>query len=250
MWFKKKKPLVAVEDLPREALPTHVAIIMDGNGRWAKKRGLPRYAGHVTGAKVFRTMVKHCEKRGIHTLTVYAFSTENWKRPKEEVDAIMNLLREYLKESLADFQKENIRTRFLGDRAPLAADIRQLMEEAEASTAHKTGMNLNIALNYGGRNELTAAVREIAAKVAAGTLSPEAIGEDTISDHLYTAGQPDPDVIIRPSGEHRLSNYLIWQAAYAEYVFMDDILWPDFTTDDLDAALLEYARRNRRFGGV
>ena len=250
MWFKKKKPLVAVEDLPREALPTHVAIIMDGNGRWAKKRGLPRYAGHVTGAKVFRTMVKHCEKRGIHTLTVYAFSTENWKRPKEEVDAIMNLLREYLKESLADFQKENIRTRFLGDRAPLAADIRQLMEEAEASTAHKTGMNLNIALNYGGRNELTAAVRDIAAKVASGTLSPEAIGEDTISDYLYTAGQPDPDVIIRPSGEHRLSNYLIWQAAYAEYVFMDDILWPDFTTDDLDAALLEYARRNRRFGGV
>ena len=161
MWFKKKKPLVAVEDLPREALPTHVAIIMDGNGRWAKKRGLPRYAGHVTGAKVFRTMVKHCEKRGIHTLTVYAFSTENWKRPKEEVDAIMNLLREYLKESLADFQKENIRTRFLGDRAPLAADIRQLMEEAEASTAHKTGMNLNIALNYGGRHELTAAVRDI-----------------------------------------------------------------------------------------
>ena len=250
MWFKKKQPILTVMELSPEALPKHVAIIMDGNGRWAKKRGLPRYAGHVTGARVFRTIVKHCEKRGIHTLTVYAFSTENWKRPKEEVDAIMNLLREYLKESLADFQKENIRTRFLGDRAPLAEDIRQLMTKAETSTAHKTGMNLNIALNYGGRHELTAAVKQIAEQVKAGVLQPEAIDEDTIGQNLYTAGQPDPDVIIRPSGEHRLSNYLIWQAAYAEYVFMDDILWPDFTTDDLDAALVEYARRNRRFGGI
>lgn len=247
--FKRSVP-TAVEQLPPEALPVHVAIIMDGNGRWAKKRGLPRYAGHVTGAKVFRTITKHCEKRGIHTLTVYAFSTENWKRPQEEVDAIMNLLRQYLKESLADFQKENIRTRFLGDRTPLAEDIRTLMEEAEASTAHKTGMNLNIALNYGGRHELTQAVQKIARKVQDGTLSPTQIDEETVTAHLYTAGQPDPDLILRPSGEHRLSNYLIWQAAYAEYVFMDDILWPDFTVDDLDAALLEYARRNRRFGGV
>ena len=247
MFWRKKKTTV---ELTADLLPTHVAIIMDGNGRWAKKRGLPRYAGHVTGARVFRTMVKHCEKRGIHTMTVYAFSTENWKRPQEEVDAIMNLLREYLKESLADFKDENIRVCFLGDRAPLAEDICELMAEAEECTAHKTGMCLNIALNYGGRHELTTAIQQIARRVQEGTLQPEDIDEECVSSHLYTAGQPDPDVIIRPSGEHRLSNYLIWQAAYAEYVFMDDILWPDFTTDDLDEALLEYARRNRRFGGV
>ena len=248
--FKRSAPLSAVEQLLPEALPTHIAIIMDGNGRWAKKRGLPRYAGHVTGAKVFRTITKHCERRGIRYLTVYAFSTENWKRPPEEVDAIMNLLRQYLKESLADFKSENIRTRFLGDRAPLAPDICELMAEAEESTAHKTGMCLNIALNYGGRHELTQAMQQMAREVQAGMLSPEDIDEDTVSAHLYTAGQPDPDLILRPSGEHRLSNYLIWQAAYAEYVFMDKILWPDFTPRDLDAALLEYAHRNRRFGGI
>lgn len=243
--FKKKR----VQEAPA-VLPAHVAIIMDGNGRWAKKRGLPRTAGHVTGAKVFRTIVRHCEARGIGYVTVYAFSTENWKRPPEEVAAIMNLLRDYLKESLRDFKTENIRVRFLGDRAPLSEDIRALIEEAEESTAEKTGMCLNIALNYGGRHELVTAMQAIAQKVREGALSPADITEQTVSDHLYTAGQPDPDLIVRPSGEHRLSNYLIWQAAYAEYVFMDDILWPDFTTADMDAALAEYARRNRRFGGV
>ncbi len=243
--FKKKASIAQTA-----VLPTHVAIIMDGNGRWAKKRGLPRTAGHVTGAKVFRNIVRHCEARGIGYVTVYAFSTENWKRPPEEVAAIMNLLRDYLKESLRDFKTENIRVRFLGDRTPLSEDIRMLMEEAEQSTADKTGMCLNIALNYGGRHELTAAMRAIAQKVEKGLLSPADITEDTVSAHLYTAGQPDPDLIVRPSGEHRLSNYLIWQAAYAEYVFMDDILWPDFTAADMDAALAEYARRNRRFGGV
>ncbi len=247
--FKKQAP-PAIESLPPEALPVHIAIIMDGNGRWAKQRGLPRYAGHVTGAKVFRTITKHCEKRGIRYLTVYAFSTENWKRPQKEVDAIMDLLRDYLKESLADFKTENIRTRFIGDRTVLAPDIQALMAEAEESTAHKTGMTLNIALNYGGRLELTQAMVQMAREVQAGTLSPEEIDETTVERHLYTAGQPDPDLILRPSGEYRLSNYLIWQAAYAEYVFMDDILWPDFKPDDLDAALLEYARRNRRFGGI
>lgn len=244
--FKKKTK----ETQSPAVLPTHVAIIMDGNGRWAKKRGLPRTAGHVTGAKVFRNIVRHCEARGIGYVTVYAFSTENWKRPPEEVTAIMNLLRDYLNESLQDFTGENIRVRFLGDRAPLSEDIRTLMDEVEQSTAHKTGMCLNIALNYGGRHELTAAMRAMAQQVKEGTLSPDEITEDTVSAHLYTAGQPDPDLIVRPSGEHRLSNYLIWQAAYAEYVFMDDILWPDFTAADMDAALLEYARRNRRFGGV
>ena len=233
-----------------EYLPCHIGIIMDGNGRWAKARGLAREFGHRRGSEVFMDIARYCKQIGIKYLTVYAFSTENWKRPPEEVAAIMNLLRDYLKESLRDFKTENIRVRFLGDRAPLSEDIRVLMDEAEESTAHKTGMCLNIALNYGGRHELTAAMRAMAEKVKAGTLQPEEITEDTVSAHLYTAGQPDPDLIVRPSGEHRLSNYLIWQAAYAEYVFMDDILWPDFTASDMDAALAEYARRNRRFGGV
>lgn len=244
-WFAKKRP----EDIPA-VIPEHIGIIMDGNGRWAKKRGLPRQAGHAAGARVFRTITKECEKRGVRYLTVYAFSTENWKRPQEEVDAIMDLLRDYLKESLKDFKKENIRTRFIGDFEPLAADIRALMAEAEDSTRDKTGMTLNIAINYGGRHEIAQAVRRIAEEVQAGTLSPGEIDEDHLNRRLYTAGQPDPDLILRPSGEYRLSNFLIWQSAYAEYVFMEDILWPDFTADDLDRAIAEYSRRHRRFGGV
>ena len=244
-WFKRRKPLVQQEDV----LPKHIGIIMDGNGRWAKKRGLPRQAGHVTGAKVFRTIAKHCEKRGIEVATFYAFSTENWKRPPEEVDAIMNLLREYLKESLADFKKENICTRFIGDRTILADDIQQLMAEAEEATAQKDGMILNIAINYGGRAEIAASVKQIAQKVKSGELLPEDINEEVLDQHLYTAQQPEVDLILRPSGEYRLSNFLIWQSAYAEYVF-NDILWPDFTTKDLDEALATYAGRHRRFGGV
>lgn len=244
--FRRKKPAAPAP----EALPTHVGIIMDGNGRWAKRRGLPRKAGHAAGAQVFRKITKYCEKRGIRFLTVYAFSTENWRRPADEVDAILSLLRDYLQESLADFQKENIRTQFIGDREPLPADIQRLMEEAEASTRHKTGMTLNIAINYGGRDEIVHAARRLARDVQAGALSAEEIDEKALSDRLYTAGQPDPDVILRPSGEYRLSNFLIWQSAYAEFVFMDDILWPDFTERDLDAALLEFSRRNRRFGGL
>ncbi len=231
------------------AVPENLGIIMDGNGRWAKKRGLPRQAGHVTGAQVFRKITKYCEKCGVHYLTVYAFSTENWKRPQAEIDGIMNLLRQYLKESLADFQQENIRTRFIGDRTPLAADIRELMEEAERTTANKTGMTLNIAINYGGRQELAAAARTLARRVAAGELAPEDIDEAQVESALYTAGQPPVDLILRPSGEYRLSNFLIWQSAYAEYVFMD-VLWPDFTERDLDRAFAEYAGRSRRFGGV
>lgn len=247
LWFRKKKPLPPEPDMH---IPCHVGIIMDGNGRWAKKRGLPRKAGHAAGAQVFRKITKYCEKRGVRYLTVYAFSTENWKRPADEVEAIMNLLRDYLKESLADFKKENIRTRFIGDRTPLAPDICRLMEEAEASTADKTGMVLNIAINYGGRPEIVEAARSLARDVQSGALSPEAITEETVESRLYTAGQPDPDLILRPSGEYRTSNFLLWQSAYAEYVFMDNILWPDFTTEDLDAAFAEYARRNRRFGGI
>ena len=247
-WFKKSKK-ITIQDLPAEAIPAHIGFIMDGNGRWAKKRGLARTMGHVAGAKVFRKIVKACEARGVKSATFYAFSTENWKRPQEEVDAIMNLLREYLKESLADFKTENIRTKFIGDRAPLAPDILQLMEEAEAETAHKTGLTLNIALNYGGRHELVLAMRSLAEQVKNGEIATSDITEDRISDTLDTAGQPDPDLIIRPSGEFRTSNFLLWQSAYAEFVFMD-VLWPDFSDHHLDEAIVEYARRNRRFGGI
>ena len=232
-----------------DIVPAHLGIIMDGNGRWAKKRGLPRHAGHAVGAKVFRTIVKHCEKRGIRNVTFYTFSTENWKRPVEEVDAIMDLLRQYLRESIEDFKRENIHTRFIGDRSVLAPDIQELMADAEKTTQDKDGMVLNLAINYGGRAELATAMRRIAKEVSEGTLAADQIDEDCITDHLYTAGQPEVDMILRPSGEYRLSNFLIWQCAYAEYVF-DDVLWPDFTTKDLDRALAVYAKRNRRFGGV
>ena len=243
--FKRKK---TTEVAPRK-IPTNLGIIMDGNGRWAKKRGLPRTAGHVTGAQVFRKITKYCEKCGVEYLTVYAFSTENWRRPQDEVDSIMNLLRQYLKESLADFQNENIVVRFIGNRDELAQDIRDLIEEAEESTAHKTGMTLNIALNYGGQQEIVYAARRLAQQVFDGTLMPDAIDEKVLEEALYTEKQPPVDLILRPSGEYRLSNFLIWQSAYAEYVFMD-VLWPDFKESDLDRAFEEYARRDRRFGGV
>ena len=244
MFGRKKKSMQ-----PLRKVPVNLGIIMDGNGRWAKKRGLPRQAGHVTGAQVFRKITKYCEKCGVRYLTVYAFSTENWRRPQDEVEAIMNLLRQYLKESLADFQQENIVVRFIGNREELASDIRELIEEAEQSTAHKTGMTLNIALNYGGQQEITAAARKLAQQVADGTLDAADINEDMLEKALYTAEQPPVDLILRPSGEYRLSNFLIWQSAYAEYVFMD-VLWPDFKEKDLERAFEEYARRDRRFGGV
>ncbi len=248
MWFgKKKNPQPAQAE---RLVPQNLGVIMDGNGRWAKKRGLPRQAGHVTGAQTFRKITKYCEKCGVRYLTVYAFSTENWKRPQEEVNAIMDLLRQYLKESLADFQQENIRVRFIGDRGPLAEDIRRLMQEAEETTAHKDGMTLNIALNYGGQQEIAAAARRLAQRVQAGEMTPEEITEQALQQALYTEDQPPVDLILRPSGEYRLSNFLIWQSAYAEFVFMDDILWPDFKESDLERAFTEFARRNRRFGGV
>lgn len=243
--FKRKK---LMEVSPRK-VPTNLGIIMDGNGRWAKKRGLPRTAGHATGAQVFRKITKYCEKCGVRYLTVYAFSTENWRRPQDEVESIMNLLRQYLKESLADFQNENIVVRFIGDREELAQDIRDLIEEAERSTAHKSGMTLNIALNYGGQQEIVNATRILATKVEKGELRPEEIDEKVLEQALYTEEQPPVDLILRPSGEYRLSNFLIWQSAYAEFVFMD-VLWPDFKEEDLDRAFEEYARRDRRFGGV
>jgi undecaprenyl diphosphate synthase len=242
--FKRKQ-----KTLPPDKLPEHIGIIMDGNGRWAQKRSMPRQAGHRFGAQTFREITRYCERIGIKYLTVYAFSTENWKRPQSEVDSIMKLFKEYLEESLSNFKNENIKTRFIGDITILSPEIIRLIKEAEELTKDKTGLCLNIAINYGGREELTYAARSIAKEVSEGRLLPDDIGEEQVEKHLYTAGQPDPDLIIRPSGEYRTSNFLLWQSAYAEYVFMD-ILWPDFKPDNLNKALAEYARRNRRFGGV
>ncbi len=238
MFFKKK------ESAQERVLPTHIAIIMDGNGRWAKKRSLPRTAGHAAGSSNFKSIARYCNKIGLKYLTVYAFSTENWKRPKDEVDNIMNILRDYLKDA-KNFKDENIKVKFIGDLEPLADDIKELIADAEKESEDATGLWLNIALNYGGRDEIKNAVKKIVNE----GISAEDITEDTISERLYTAGQPDPDYIIRPSGEFRLSNYLIWQSAYAEYWF-SDVLWPDFKPRHLEKAIEEYNRRNRRFGGV
>lgn len=225
-------------------LPEHIAIIMDGNGRWAKNRALPRTAGHAAGSKKFKEIARYCNKIGIKYLTVYAFSTENWRRPKEEVDAIMNIFRDYLRDS-ANFKSENIKLEFLGDRSGMPEDIAKLMERAEYDSKDATGLKCYMAINYGGRDELVHAVKDI---IKEGILY-ENITEDVISSHIYTKDIPDPELIIRPSGEYRLSNFLIWQSAYSEFWF-SDILWPDFKTEDLDRAIDDYNKRNRRFGGV
>lgn len=247
--FHKKKNNENNLTLDNIILPQHIGIIMDGNGRWAKKRGLPRSAGHTAGANNFRTITRHCSDIGIKYLTVYAFSTENWKRPREEVGALMKLFKSYLQEAITDFKNEDIVVRFIGDKSAFSPELQQLINENERSSANRTGMVLNIAMNYGGRDEIVNAVRNIAGEVKDGVLSIEDINEDTISNNLYTAHQPDPDLVIRPSGEYRISNFLLWQSAYTEYVIMD-VLWPDFTTEMLDEAILQYAGRNRRYGGV
>lgn len=230
-------------------LPVHIGIIMDGNGRWAKKRFLPRSAGHRAGASNFRTITRYCSKIGVKYLTMYAFSTENWSRPADEVGALMGLFKEYLEEALRDFMDENIRVRFIGDVSAFPEDLRRLIQEVEEASAPKTGMVLNLAMNYGGRAEITRAAQAFAREVAAGERRPEDLTEELFSSYLYTGGQPDPDLIIRPSGEERLSNFLLWQGAYAEFVYFD-ILWPDFKTSDLDEAIRIYSSRQRRFGGV
>lgn len=229
-------------------LPKHIAIIMDGNGRWAKKRALPRSVGHSAGAKNFKTIARYCNSIGIRYLTVYAFSTENWNRPAAEVEALMNLLRDYFRD-VTNFTKENIVLRFIGDRFGLPQDIQQLMQNAEELSKNATGLVLNLAINYGGRNEIIRAVQKAAKQVQSGALSPGQLTEQYLSNLLDTAGQPDPDLIIRPSGELRLSNFLTWQSAYAELWF-SDVLWPDFKPRHLEKALQSYAERNRRFGGV
>ncbi|MBQ4239197.1 MAG: isoprenyl transferase [Ruminococcus sp.] len=244
----KKKPAqeLSIKDIQ---LPEHIGIIMDGNGRWAKKRGLPRSAGHTAGAQTFRKIARYCSDIGIKYLTVYAFSTENWRRPSDEVDALMRLFKDYLQEAIRDFKDDSIVLRFIGDRSAFSPELLSLMNENEEESRERDGMVLNIAMNYGGRAELVTAIRDMANEVKDGSLDPAAITEELVSQHLYTKGQPDPDLIIRPSGENRTSNFLLWQSAYAEYVIMD-VMWPDFTQDDLNEALIEFAKRNRRFGGV
>ena len=238
--------------LDKELLPRHVGIIMDGNGRWAKKQGLPRTEGHRRGAEVFRTISTYACDLGIPYLTFYAFSTENWKRPQQEIDVIMDLFRDFLHEAeerQAENAQRGFRFRFIGDLSVLPADIRALAAFMESQNPENGRTTVNVAVNYGGRSELTRAFRTLAQRVQSGELDAQDVSEDAISDALYTAGQPDPDLIIRPSGEFRLSNFLTWQSAYAEFWFAD-VLWPDFTTDDFDRALLDFAHRSRRFGGI
>ena len=241
------------ENLPQfSVLPRNVGIIMDGNGRWAQQRGLPRYKGHIEGAKTFRKIGEFAGNLGIECLTFYAFSTENWKRPPEEVAAIMDLFREYLREldeRKAENEEKGIKVNFIGDRTGIPKDILKMMGYSERITRKKDHVILNIAINYGGRQEILHSVQEIAKEVEKGTLKSSEITEEMISEHLYTGGLPDPDLIIRPSGEYRLSNFLLWQSAYSEFWY-SDILWPDFTEEDFTAALREFEKRNRRFGGV
>ena len=243
---KKKKADISTEEL---VLPKHVGIIMDGNGRWAKKRGLARKAGHREGAQTFRTITRYCSKVGIKYLTVYACSTENWKRPEDEVGALMKLFKSYLEEALSDFKDDDIVVRFIGDKSGFSPELQELMRENEESSKSRDGMVLNIAMNYGSRDEIVRAVKNICADVKSGRVEESAIDESLFSDYLYTAGQPDPDLIIRPSGEYRISNFMLWQAAYTEFVIMNK-LWPDFKKSDLDEALRIYSQRNRRYGGV
>ncbi len=239
--FSKKESNANVERPQFEVLPEHIGIIMDGNGRWAKKRGLPRTAGHKQGAETFRIISKECGRLGIKHATFYAFSTENWKRPKEEVEAIMRLFKQYLLEAKEDITAaENNRLRFIGLKEGIPSDILALMEEAEEDTKNNTGCDIALAVNYGGREEIVSAVNKLIAE------GKTEISENDISENIYTV--PDCDLIIRPSGEQRLSNFLLWQAAYSEFWY-SDVMWPDFSVQDLYKALADFENRNRRFGG-
>lgn len=237
------------EEIDFSRLPQHIAIIMDGNGRWAKAHGLPRTAGHAVGAETFRTIATYCRDIGISYLTVYAFSTENWKRPAEEVSAILDLLQKYLLEAIRDMEKQKVRFCFFGDLEPLPADLRDLCRRVEKESAKFPRAQVNICLNYGGRDELVRAARAFAADCLAGKTHPEALDEAGFAKYLWSAGIPDPDLIIRPSGEERISNFLLWQSAYAEFYFTD-VNWPNFGKTELRKALAAYQSRSRRFGGI
>lgn len=245
----KRKSKPKANELDINNIPKHIGIIMDGNGRWAKKRGLPRSAGHRMGAKTLEQITRDAGHLGVRYLTVYAFSTENWKRPADEVEALMKLLSEYLDDYKRLIGDEDIRVRIIGSYEGLDEEIIAKIKNIEEQTKNNSAITLNIALNYGGRDELVFAARKIAEQVKNGSLVPEDITEKLISENIYTNYMPDPDFIIRPSGEYRLSNFLLWQSAYSEFWY-SDILWPDFTRDDLITAICDYQKRNRRFGGV
>ena len=240
---------MSTEHLEKLAPPRHIAIIMDGNGRWAKNRGLKRTAGHAAGAEAFRRTANYCRRLGVKYLTVYAFSTENWKRSEEEVSGIMKLLAAYLREALRDMEKNHVRFRFFGDLSRLSPELRKLCLDAQERSDEYHEVQVNFCLNYGGRDEIVRAVQQYALDVKNGKADPNALTEDVLSSYLDSAGVPDPELVIRPSGELRTSNFLPWQTVYSEFVFMN-VLWPDFSPEDLDAAIEEYHRRNRRFGGA
>lgn len=246
MFFNRKK---TARDIDLNNLPRHIGIIMDGNGRWAKKRGLPRSAGHSAGAEGLKKIVTEANNLGVKYMTVYAFSTENWKRPKEEVDFLMNLLLNYLKDAERSLAGENVRIRAIGSRKELSEEIREQIINTENLTKDRSGIVMNIALNYGGREELVNAAKNLCRKAAAGGLDPETITERDIDNELYTAGQPDVDLLIRTSGEQRLSNFMLWQVSYGELVFVDKP-WPDFKPTDLHECIRIFQNRGRRFGGI
>lgn len=237
------------DQIEKLAPPRHIAIIMDGNGRWAKKRGLPRTAGHRAGGETFRRIANYCRTIGVKYLTVYAFSTENWKRSEEEVSALMKLLAKYLEEGLRDMEKNHVCFRFFGDLTRLNPKLQKLCLEAQERSKEYHEVQVNFCLNYGGRDEIIRAMKAYAQDVKDGKADVADLTEDLFSSYLDSAGVPDPELVIRPSGELRLSNFLPWQTVYSEFVFMN-VLWPDFSEEDLDAAILEYHKRNRRFGGV
>ena len=237
------------EDLSKLYIPEHVGIIMDGNGRWAKKRGLPRSVGHKYGAENFRKITRYISKTGVKILTLYAFSTENWKRPLEEVNALMKLFYQYLVDSLTDFREDDIKVVFIGDRSAFNPKLIELINETEEVAKDRKGMLLNIAMNYGARDEILRAVKSLCYDAKDNKINIDDISCDDIASRLYTGGEPDPDLIIRTGGENRLSNFMLYQAAYSEF-YSTDTLWPDFKADDFDKAIIEFNKRNRRYGGI
>ena len=246
LFQKKSHPKTLDRTQP---VPRHIAIIMDGNGRWATKRGLPRTAGHAAGSEVFRTLATYCKEIGVEYLTVYAFSTENRKRSVDEVNAIMTLLKQYLFEALEKMESDRIRLKFFGDLSRLSPELQQLAARTEEISARYEGFQANICLNYGGRDEIVRAAKAFAKQCVDGSADPDSLTEAQFGSMMYSADVPDPELIIRPSGEIRVSNFLLWQSAYAEYYFTD-VLWPDFSPQELEKAIADYHSRNRRFGGV
>lgn len=232
-----------------DLIPHHIAIIMDGNGRWAKARGLPRTQGHRQGAKILENVLRHAQKKGVQVVTLFAFSSENWARPKEEVDTLMDLFRGYLKNDVEKLKNEQVRVSFIGDRQKFPADLKERMDTVEAQTKDFDRFHVVLALGYGSRDDLTLAARKIAGEVAAGHLKPEQVDNACVAAHLSTAGIPEPDLLIRTSGEQRVSNFLLWELAYSEF-YWADVMWPDFDEVELDKALLAYQGRQRRFGKV